>query len=828
MFFNPNYYDNSIIQGLPFLEWRRDDDTDGTKIQIAPMKSSRLEGEISGPIAEFSLSQIFSFTKQQLSGPIEVIYRFPLPGDAAVTGMEIISGEERIKTRLMPRSTAEGQYEDAKITRRKAAILTRESPDIFTLKIHGICPDVRLEVKTFFIQASVSEKNGFSFRIPLTSSPRFVRCDETGSRQAQGNPLAVVVDPIHRFSVQISVHGGTLESPSHPLSLLDGSYVLLAGDVIPDRDFQVLYVPEIKDESYSARVFTSSGSEPSLLALITAPRTAKRIPLDIIVLVDHSGSMNGPKRKAADTAVRQFLSHLQPADVFNIACFDDSQIWFAKNPVPASVQVIHSAFSLLDNRLHGGTQLGVVMEQALGQDRVKHDVSRHLLVISDCEVSDMGRIYQLVRQEQDRDDGRRCSVICIDSSPNSTLARRVAEVSGGVVRFLTSNPNAQDIREVISDIMSSWENVVAEGVRFTVNRSSLISNGMQRKSDAHSSTVTVPPVSQGRASWIIAEAGPGEDPLVCTVALPDGTFIPVTESHSPVVAKLMGAWLISQLEFLMNSDSSDDERFKMLQDLGISELSNGSYVYSGLYPENRMDRLRKSLLSALQQISLETGIISSETAFFAENKNSGEKISLEVIIPSALPEGWSDSFVTRSSGRCQMNNIASCSPCFGGGMDWIGSGPDISWIDDRPGRSVYKLRLRAPDDEEKSLRNLETVVKLVYNGTVSDEKQITFFDSSTNPIIDISDDCYRVTEVIFEVEGADDESLPSSAVFSLTQNSGKMVVDDIPLQAFDSITTRFWIPLPDGLIPPVVISLHNPDGFKIGKTIKLYLQFTPN
>ncbi|HWQ65889.1 MAG TPA: VIT and VWA domain-containing protein [Methanospirillum sp.] len=847
MFFNPNFYENSVIQGVPFLQWRVSDNQEIRETQVAPLKKSILEGTVSGPLAEFQLLQIFSFERKEINGPIEVVYRFPLPGDSAVTGVIVSFGDEIIETQLLPRSTAEEQYQDARQTRRQAAILTRESPDVFTLKIHGINPGIQLQVRTKFIQVSVSEESGFSFRIPLTTSPRFVRSDETNSRHAEGNPLVVVHDPMHRFSVRLSAAGGLLQSPTHPLNLIDGEYTLSEGEIVPDRDFQIFFIPQKNDESFSAQIFTSPGNESSILALITPPRTAKRIPLDVLVLVDHSGSMNGPKRYAADNAVKKFVSHLQPEDVFNLACFDHTQKWHTQNPVPASVHEVVSALSLLDEKMGGATNLGVIIEQSLMQDRVPSNTSRHVLLISDCEVSDMGRIYQVVRQEQDRKDGRRCSVLCIDSSPNSTLARRIAEISGGVVRFLTSDPNEHDIENALSDILSSFENIVAEGVTLTVNRSSLISNGKRVSSDSSSSTIMVPPVSEGRASWVIGEAGQGEGPLVCAITLPDGTSVPINEFPSPGVSKIMGAWVIQQLEYLMHSDSSDDEVYCALEDLGIKGHVKESHLTEGIYAENRIAKLRKSLSSVIQQISLETGVISSETAFYAERKAQGEKTQVEVIVPSANPHGWDYPKSHSSGGNLGNSNSPRSPQCSGNSApSWLGSRPSLNFASGPgpsfgsnlyfdsgvqyarpPKRVLCQLSPKADDENHQRTAVPKVTTVEVFSGVPSDEKEVVLYDSLKNTTVSVDYYEMMVTKVIIDTSVRDgDEPVPESIVIAILHEGGSTLVRKIPLNQFTYGNNREWIDTPKGLKIPVIIKILNPGEVKITQNIIISFKLT--
>ena len=251
--------------------------------------------------------------------------------------------------------------------------------------------------------------------------------------------------------------------------------------------------------------------------------------------------MNGGEKVAADQAVELFLSRLSPDDRFNLCLFESDQYWFAENPVPTQLKNWNDAIEFLKYDRSGGTQLGVAIEQALFQDRSPCPVSRYLLIITDAQVSDFRRIISLIDEESERSDNRRCSVICIDSSPNALLVRRIADKTGGVCLYLTNTLGDGNIADAIGDILSSWEHIVAEGVSLSINSSKIITRGRSYSSQEGFSLIEIPPVGVSRSSWIMLKAFHGSDPLTCSLHLPDGTEIPSETYESPVIRSLIGA-----------------------------------------------------------------------------------------------------------------------------------------------------------------------------------------------------------------------------------------------------------------------------------------------
>src|SRR5262249_24221726 len=140
------------------------------------------------------------------------------------------------------------------------------------------------------------------------------------------------------------------------------------------------------------------------------------MPREVILLVDHSGSMQGPKWEAADWAVKRFLTGLGERDAFALGLFHDRRTWLAKAPKPAAAKAVEKAVEFLKKHQDtAGTELGVALEQALDLKRADGEAARHVLILTDAEVSDAGRILRLADAEARQSPRRRIDVLCIDA-----------------------------------------------------------------------------------------------------------------------------------------------------------------------------------------------------------------------------------------------------------------------------------------------------------------------------------------------------------------------------------------------------------------------------
>ncbi|NLE76373.1 MAG: hypothetical protein GX605_06435, partial [Chloroflexi bacterium] len=384
--FHRGTYENARPDGVALLE------VVGSALALVPLRRTELRGELAGPLAALQVTHTFGYSRAQCKEVLEAVYRFPLPGDAAVTGVRVRFGDVEIVASLHEREKAKGTYDEAKQAGEQAALLTRESPDVFTLQVAGIRPDEEIAVETSYVQLARAEGVGWSLRLPLTTAPRYVRSDEFTSRHAQSQPLALLRDPGHRFDLDLRLLGAaSAASRTHALAIVqkDGALRLRLqdGEALPDRDLVLTWQPQQQAQRPTLQVLLHQDKPTGdlyFLALLAPPAGDVRpaSPREVILLVDHSGSMTGPKWEAADWAVKGFLYRLQPTDAFALGLFHNSTRWFDQAPRPAAEAVEAGAAFLERHKDSGGTELGVALEQALALPLAPGAAARHVLVVT--------------------------------------------------------------------------------------------------------------------------------------------------------------------------------------------------------------------------------------------------------------------------------------------------------------------------------------------------------------------------------------------------------------------------------------------------------------
>jgi Ca-activated chloride channel family protein len=361
--------------------------------------------------------------------------------------------------------------------------------------------------------------------------------------------------------------------------------------------------------------------------------------------------MEGPKWEAADWAVERFLAGLTDRDSFALGLFHNHTRWLAKETRKAAPEAVRQAVEFLrKHRDSGGTELGVALEQSLGLPRAEGTASRHVLVITDAEVSDAGRVLRLADIEAARADRRRVSVLCIDAAPNAGLATELAERGGGVSRFLTSDPAEDDITTALDEVLADWSAPLFAGLTLEVNRAGAEAAGRQvvLLTPGPASGIDLGDLPAGRAVWAVGRVPDGGDALTFRLRTSGSEVLaecraePGGDTGAGLKA-LFGAQRVRRLEYLAASGTTGDALLAELHQMGFDVPAEPGE--SKVYPENAHRAATAVIRKLLVREAMASGLASSETAFVAVRSEAGQVIGGTAVVANALPAGWSGRFV---------------------------------------------------------------------------------------------------------------------------------------------------------------------------------------
>ncbi len=344
----------------------------------------------------------------------EAVYIFPLPDQGSVHGMKYEYHDSIYVAEIMERSKAQAKYDSIKNSGGQAALLLQEKPNIFMQRIAtmGAGDTAYIETKLSMPLKIVDGEMELAFptrigqRYPSSTSP---------TANDPWNPPENRTGPEFQFNVLVEsgVALSAISSPSHPIEVGEWTTTknilmerqVLGGDVMPKLSFvrSVLLVSQntYPNRDYVLRLKRAQTAPEFSLAVSQDPKgqgffmlnlfpdpslfAGSRPNLEVVLLMDISGSQTGwPLAREKEISLN-ILSRLTPNDNVDVLAFSDN-VYYAYGsgtPVPATPQNIATGEAFVRGlNVMGSTQLLAAVNAALTVP-VKADKQRIFVFLTD-------------------------------------------------------------------------------------------------------------------------------------------------------------------------------------------------------------------------------------------------------------------------------------------------------------------------------------------------------------------------------------------------------------------------------------------------------------
>src|SRR5215467_8488970 len=177
---------------------------DGSTKGACPLKHTDVRGAISGFLSRVTVTQIF---ENSAANPIEAVYTFPLPQNAAVNDMTIQVGDRTIRGVIKKREEARAIYEQAKATGHVAALLDQERPNVFSQAVANIMPGEQVSVTISYSETLQYSDGAYDFVFPMVVGPRYIPGNATGKQGGGWAPDTDKVPDASRITPNVAVPG---------------------------------------------------------------------------------------------------------------------------------------------------------------------------------------------------------------------------------------------------------------------------------------------------------------------------------------------------------------------------------------------------------------------------------------------------------------------------------------------------------------------------------------------------------------------------------------------------------------------------------------------
>jgi len=454
-----------------------------------PLKHTDVKIEVSGFVASASVTQYYH---NPFEKPIEAVYTFPLPNDAAVDDMQMTIGKRTIKGLIKQREEARQIYERAREQGKRASLLEQERPNIFTQSVANIMPGDNITITIRYVNILRYTKGNYELVFPMVVGPRYIPGNVATGHQGTGiapdtdvvPDASRITPPVlkpgersgHDIALSVKLEAGVaiknIQSSSHvidmkQISVSKADVQLHKADTIPNKDFVLRY--QVAGQAPEIATLAHHDERGGFFTLMIQPQytvtDAEVFPRELIFIVDTSGSMRGFPMEKSKKAMRQLIKGMRTTDTFNVVRFagDTGTLW--KRAKASTPDNVNEALRYVESfRGMGGTEMRQGILEALAQPAAEGYL-RLAFLLTDGYVGNEFGIFQAIEKER---RGARVFSLGVGSSVNRYLLDRAAEIGRGEAFYVRQDENSDQVinkifqrvdRPALAHIEIDWGNL---------------------------------------------------------------------------------------------------------------------------------------------------------------------------------------------------------------------------------------------------------------------------------------------------------------------------------------------------------------------------------
>ena len=373
---------------------------------------------------------------------IEAVYTFPLPLDAVLLELDVEIGGRKLKGVVVEKKVAEEKYEDAIVAGDTAVMLEVIEPGLYTMNVGNLLPNETARITFKYAMLYRWAGDRLRFFLPTTIAPKYGESPHL-AHQAPESSIAVEND----FSLRIEILGKLRDAqfvcPSHSIKcdVSDERVVisLQESKAVMDRDF----ILNVKAPQAS-RSFALCGKDPDGIAAIASfqpffsglqqPR-----PLNLAIVIDCSGSMQGDSIAQAKQALEGILDAMDSRDRVTLVAFGNATKVLSDKLLSCNKTNLAKAkrFAKQLDANMGGTNIGGALDAAF--EAVSGQESADVFLLTDGEVSSWQTVVAKAQHA-----GHRIFTVGVGSAVSEAFVRGLAEATGGECELVSPREGMAD------------------------------------------------------------------------------------------------------------------------------------------------------------------------------------------------------------------------------------------------------------------------------------------------------------------------------------------------------------------------------------------------
>jgi Ca-activated chloride channel family protein len=328
---------------------------------------------------------------------------------------------------------------------------------VFPVPAHG---DQKLSV--CYTSIAASDDDLVEYAYPLRADARAVQTMEQFTLEATlkaQSPLQSIYSPSHNITVtRPNDHQAVVRFTSK--------------QVVLDKDFQLYYSTGARDVGVTALLHRPHHDADGHFMLLISPRAElsqqQRIPRDVVLVLDTSGSMQGRRIQQARNALKYCLRNLDSHDRFALISFATTVNKHTEGLVPANKHHLGRAREAVD-RLDavGGTNISEALATALGMRTADSGRAFTVVFFTDGQPT-IGETNpdQIVKDVVARNTANtRIFTFGVGDDVNAVLLDQLAEKTRAVSTYVRET---EDIEAKVSTLYSKISHPVLTNLKLSV------------------------------------------------------------------------------------------------------------------------------------------------------------------------------------------------------------------------------------------------------------------------------------------------------------------------------------------------------------------------
>lgn len=432
---------------------------DDVKVQPLAMVNHKVQVAIEDQVSITTVEQTF---RNHTDRNLEATYIFPVPKGASVNKFTMWIDGKETTGELLDAKKANTIYTEIVRRTQDPGLLEYMGNNMMKLRVFPIPPKGDQRLKISYTSIAPREGNVVEYVYPLKTDGMMTKTLEEFSVRLtikSQHPIQSIYSPTHAIDVK-------RKGDSEATVDFEKNQALL------DKDFQLFYGLGKQDIGLTPLLYRPVSAEDGYFMLLISPQVEAmknaRIPRDLVLVLDTSGSMSDLKMSQAKNALKHLLGQLGENDRFGLIRFGNAAQTYEDKLLPATGDQLEKAKKWIgDLQSGGGTNIMDALETATAmRSKASKDEGRTFTVVfftdgqPTVDERDPNKIVKNVAAQNTA--STRIFTFGVGDDVNAAMLDQIAENSKALSTYVRP---AEDISEKAASLNAKISNPVMTSVR---------------------------------------------------------------------------------------------------------------------------------------------------------------------------------------------------------------------------------------------------------------------------------------------------------------------------------------------------------------------------